>query len=157
MSVSTKVQKPFGNVGPFAEPAWYNALASPYYNDSHSKLRNFVRGYLQEHVIPNTEEWEEQGSVPREEVIRYARAGLAFEDMPAKYRPGIGLAADIPESGMAAVVHFKQEVLIFFRVGYVPFLNPALRNRIDGIWWSFRRPGRRLDYRSTSNRLPWHG
>lgn len=90
---------PFGSPAPFAEPAWYNALQSPYYGDSHRRLRAFVRDYLEEHVIPNAEAWEEDGHIPREEVVRFARAGLTFQDVPAKYRPGTSLPANIPENG----------------------------------------------------------
>ncbi|KAL6229053.1 hypothetical protein BDW75DRAFT_250194 [Aspergillus navahoensis] len=92
----------FGNPNPWSEPAWYNALASPYYNDSHRALRKYVRDYIQKYVEPHAEEWEHEGRVPKEEIIRCARAGLAFQDMPAKYRPGVGLPCDIPEHEHAA-------------------------------------------------------
>ncbi|OCK80966.1 acyl-CoA dehydrogenase NM domain-like protein [Lepidopterella palustris CBS 459.81] len=90
-------QQAFGDLNPWAEPAWYNVLSSPYYNDSHRKLRQFVRTYMDENVLPYAEEWEEAGEVPKEEYIKFARAGLAFQDIPAKYRPGVSLPAGIPE------------------------------------------------------------
>jgi hypothetical protein len=56
----------FGNLNPWSEPAWYNVLSSPYYNDSHRRLREFVRNYIDENVLPYAEEWEEAGEVPKE-------------------------------------------------------------------------------------------
>lgn len=56
----------FGDLGPFAEPSWYNVLASPYYNESHRKSRAYVRDYIDKNVIPYQEEWEEAGAVPKE-------------------------------------------------------------------------------------------
>ncbi|KEZ41687.1 Acyl-CoA dehydrogenase domain-containing protein [Scedosporium apiospermum] len=94
--MSKAVTKPYGNPAPFAEPAWYNALASPYYNDSHRRLRNYVRSYLEKNVFPYVEEWEEEGSVPKDASRDYARAGLAFQEMPAEYSGGIGLPGGIP-------------------------------------------------------------
>lgn len=99
MAAKSTVSHPFGNAAPFAEPAWYTVLQSPYYDDSHRRLRAFVRDYLEQYIIPFVEQWEESGEVPREEVLRWAKSGLAFQDVPEKYRPGVGLPAGIPESG----------------------------------------------------------
>lgn len=88
-----------GNPAPFAEPSWYNALASPYYNDSHRRLQRAVRKYLEDDVIPNVEEWEENGLVPLEDRRRYVQAGLAFQEMPAEYAQGIGLPGGVAVEG----------------------------------------------------------
>ncbi|KAF9886357.1 hypothetical protein FE257_011502 [Aspergillus nanangensis] len=88
---------PFGNPNPWSEPAWYNALASPYYTDSHLALRDFVRKYVQQYIEPYAEEWEKEGRVPPEEIIRFARSGLAFQDIPPQYRPGLSLPCNIPD------------------------------------------------------------
>ena len=58
--------KPFGDPNPWAEPAWYNALDSPYYRESHRKLRAYIREYMESNVIPYADEWEESGHVPLE-------------------------------------------------------------------------------------------
>ena len=56
----------FGSLNPFAEPPWYNAINSPHYNSSHRRLRAFIRSYVDEYIIPNCEEWETQGFIPKE-------------------------------------------------------------------------------------------
>ncbi len=56
----------FGNLNPWSEPAWYNVLSSPYYNNSHRKLREVIRTYIDEKILPYAEEWEEEGAVPKE-------------------------------------------------------------------------------------------
>lgn len=76
----------FGNLGPWAEPSWYSSLASPYYNESHKRLRNALRSYIDENVKPYMLEWEEKGEAPEEERKRWARTGFAFGDVPAPYR-----------------------------------------------------------------------
>lgn len=77
----------FGNLGPWSEPSWYNSLASPYYNDSHRKLRNYMRKYIDENVKPYMLEWEAKGEAPEEARMKWARSGLAFGDVPEPYRP----------------------------------------------------------------------
>lgn len=56
----------FGDLSPWAEPAWYNTLSSPYYNDSHRRVRDMARAYIDERVLPNEAEWEEEGDAPLE-------------------------------------------------------------------------------------------
>ncbi|UPK90500.1 hypothetical protein LCI18_001435 [Fusarium solani-melongenae] len=90
------VMEPFGNPAPFAEPAWYNCLASPYYKESHRRVREYVRNYLDEHIAPYAEEWEEQGHVPDDTKRGYAQAGLAFQEMPAEYSGGVQLPGGVP-------------------------------------------------------------
>ena len=63
---SAKMKDQFGDTNPWAEPAWYNILSSPYYNESHRRLRDFVRTYIDENVLPHAEDWEEEGFVPLE-------------------------------------------------------------------------------------------
>ena len=77
----------FGNLGPWAEPSWYSSLASPYYNESHKRLRNTLRSYIDENVKPYMLEWEEKGEAPIEERKKWARTGFAFGDVPEPYRP----------------------------------------------------------------------
>ncbi|KAF7443011.1 CaiA Acyl-CoA dehydrogenase [Pyrenophora tritici-repentis] len=78
----------FGNLGPWSEPSWYNSLASPYYNDSHKKLRNALRTYIDTNIKPYMLEWEEAGEAPTSERLKWAQTGFCFADIPEPYRPG---------------------------------------------------------------------
>lgn len=82
---------------PWSEPAWYNSLKSPYYNQTHRDLRDQIRTYVDTYILPRSLEWEAKGDVPLEEALRFSRSGIPFEDVPAEYRPaGIPSLAGIP-------------------------------------------------------------
>lgn len=82
---------------PWSEPAWAHGIPSPYYNDSHKRLRDSLRSYIDTNVLPYALDWEASGSPPREEQLKWARSGFCFADIPAKHRPaGIPGPADIP-------------------------------------------------------------
>ena len=85
--MSPKPRETFGNLGPWAEPAWYNALASPYYDHSHKKLRDALRTYIDTNIKPYMLEWEEAGEALERERLQWAETGFAFADVPALYRP----------------------------------------------------------------------
>jgi len=53
-------------VVPFAEPVWYTRGNNSHYNESHERLRDAVRAYVEENITPNCGQWEEQGFVPKE-------------------------------------------------------------------------------------------
>lgn len=86
----------FGDLSPWAEPSWYSSLASPYYNDSHKRLRNALRTYVDQKIKPYMLEWEENGGAPREAQAEWARSGFAFADVPEPYRAGIVGPVGIP-------------------------------------------------------------
>ncbi|EFQ25976.1 acyl-CoA dehydrogenase domain-containing protein [Colletotrichum graminicola] len=90
------ITEPYGNRAPFAEPSWYNPLASPYYKASHRRVRDHVRKYIEEHISPNILDWEEKGQVPDEARLHYAKAGLIYPDLPKEYRQGVPLPGDVP-------------------------------------------------------------
>lgn len=73
---AASTEQRFGNLAPWAEPAWYNSLHSPYYNDSHRRLREYIRSYIDTNVLPYSLEWEEKGEAPREEALKWARTGV---------------------------------------------------------------------------------
>ncbi|KAM0324896.1 hypothetical protein ACHAQA_007862 [Verticillium albo-atrum] len=50
---------PYGSLIPFADPSWYQAFHSPYYNESHVALRNEVRKWVDEEIEPFVTEWDE--------------------------------------------------------------------------------------------------
>lgn len=56
----------FGSTVPYAEPLWYSRNSSPYYKDSHRRLRAYVREYVENDLKPVAEEIEKSGFVPPE-------------------------------------------------------------------------------------------
>jgi hypothetical protein len=104
----------FGSLNPFAEPPWYNGINSPHYTSSHRRLREFIRSYVDEYIIPNCEEWEAQGFIPKEVLSsvdcvmlmkaneRHAKMGFVAAGIfppPAEYMSNIKLPAGIPAKG----------------------------------------------------------
>ncbi|KAF1814065.1 acyl-CoA dehydrogenase NM domain-like protein [Eremomyces bilateralis CBS 781.70] len=79
-------------LAPWAEPAWVSTLHSPYYNDSHRRFRDYIRAYLDEHIVPNWFEWSEAGVAPHSARLAWAKTGIPFADVPPQYRP-----KDIPD------------------------------------------------------------
>ncbi|DAA76088.1 TPA_exp: Uncharacterized protein A8136_1125 [Trichophyton benhamiae CBS 112371] len=87
---------PFGSPVPYAEPQWYSRDCSPYHDESHRKLRAFVRDYVEMELMPYAHEWEEQGFVPDETVRRFAKNGFCIIDRSKpEYMGGISLPAGI--------------------------------------------------------------
>ncbi|TDZ24856.1 Acyl-CoA dehydrogenase apdG [Colletotrichum orbiculare MAFF 240422] len=76
-----------GSLAPWGEPAWFNALESPYYNDSHRRFQAFVRDFVDTHLLPHAQEWESAGEAPMAARLMFAKSGLAFLDVPREYRP----------------------------------------------------------------------
>lgn len=62
----------FGEGNAFSDPAWYQSYNSPYYNDTHRKLRQMFREFVEEEIMPNCHEWDEAGVIPQE---IYTKAG----------------------------------------------------------------------------------
>jgi alkylation response protein AidB-like acyl-CoA dehydrogenase len=73
-------------LAPWAEPA-FNTLSSPYYNESHIRLRDELKSYLEEHILPYSLEWEAKGGAPRDAALKWVQSGFAHQDVPPKYRP----------------------------------------------------------------------
>jgi NAD dependent epimerase/dehydratase family enzyme len=56
----------FGTAAPYAEPLWYSRGLTPYYGESHRRLREETRAYVDTFIAPYCEQWEKQGSIPDE-------------------------------------------------------------------------------------------
>ncbi|KAJ3385849.1 hypothetical protein HDU92_002834 [Lobulomyces angularis] len=67
--------KNFGSMITFADPSWYQAWKSPYYNDSHRRLRHWARNFIEVNVIPFVYQWEIAGKVPKELYQKFGEAG----------------------------------------------------------------------------------
>ncbi|KAK2747331.1 hypothetical protein FQN57_002229 [Myotisia sp. PD_48] len=87
---------PFGSPVPYAEPQWYTRNTSPYHNDSHRRLRAYVREYVDNHLAPNAQEWDQQGSVPVEAFKLFASKGFCVtKPTKEEYMGGVSLPAGI--------------------------------------------------------------
>jgi hypothetical protein len=47
----------FGDGRPFGDPTWYQRWHTPYYNESHKRLRAEVREWVSTEIEPNCFEW----------------------------------------------------------------------------------------------------
>lgn len=46
-----------------------------------------MRAYVDEHILPDSLDWEAKGEAPREQQLNWAKSGFPFADIPTKYRP----------------------------------------------------------------------
>ncbi|ORZ02043.1 acyl-CoA dehydrogenase/oxidase [Lobosporangium transversale] len=54
----------FGEMIPFGDPSWYQQWGSPYYKESHRRLRRYVRKFVDTDIMPFAHEWDEAKQVP---------------------------------------------------------------------------------------------
>eukprot|EP00913_Durusdinium_trenchii_P022763 g21370.t1 len=57
----------YGEGHPFGDPSWYQAYNTPYYNDTHKQFRKLMREYVDEHIMSNVHDWDEKGTIPKEQ------------------------------------------------------------------------------------------
>jgi acyl-CoA dehydrogenase len=55
------------------------------YNEGHRIFRESFRKFLQKEIVPNIEQWEEAGIVPREAWTKMGRAGFLCTGVPEQY------------------------------------------------------------------------
>jgi len=67
---------PYGDLVPFGDPLWYQEFYSPYYKDSHRRLRAFMREFVDAKVMPFCHEWDENKRIPKELFQECAKAGI---------------------------------------------------------------------------------
>ena len=84
---SSKAVGYWGQLAPWAEPAYINDLESPYYDDSHRRLREYVRNFVDEHILPFQLKWEAAGGAPQDVARRFAATGIPHGDIPKEHRP----------------------------------------------------------------------
>ena len=79
----------YGDLIPYADPSWYQTYHSPYYNETHVALREEVRAWVEDKIMPNVTEWDEAKKVPdeiyKEMGDRGYLAGLLGIHYPAQY------------------------------------------------------------------------
>ncbi|ORY67542.1 acyl-CoA dehydrogenase [Pseudomassariella vexata] len=90
----------FGSTTPFAEPLWYSRPGNPHYTDSHRRLRDEIRRYVDTEIEPFCSEWEAMGSIPAAVLKRHSDLGytavLVDPSVVSKYLGQIRLPGDVP-------------------------------------------------------------
>ncbi|KAL0098070.1 putative acyl-CoA dehydrogenase [Phycomyces blakesleeanus] len=61
---------------PYGDPSWCQEWNSPYYKESHIKLRNYVRQFVDKEITPFCHEWSEAKKIPSHIIKRCAEVGL---------------------------------------------------------------------------------
>lgn len=55
----------FGDLIPFGDPFWYQGWNSPYYKESHKRVRAEIREFVNREIMPFCYEWDEAKQLPR--------------------------------------------------------------------------------------------
>lgn len=84
----------FGSDTPFAEPAWYRGIPTPYFQEKHAKWRAHVREFVEKEIQPFADKWDESYSFPVEELRKKAYAAGVLSPM---FPPELG--GTPPEGG----------------------------------------------------------
>uniref|UniRef100_A0A0G4IBZ9 Cytochrome b5 heme-binding domain-containing protein n=1 Tax=Chromera velia CCMP2878 TaxID=1169474 RepID=A0A0G4IBZ9_9ALVE len=66
----------FGDMVPYGDPAWYQGHKSPYYNETHRKVRKAVRHWVETELKPYVDEWDEAKKLPKSIFKSAAEAGI---------------------------------------------------------------------------------
>jgi len=67
----------FGDMNAFGDPNWYQAFNNPgYYKETHKKLRQTIREFVETEVMPNVHEWDEAGQIPQEVYQKIGKQGI---------------------------------------------------------------------------------
>ncbi|TPX30675.1 hypothetical protein SmJEL517_g05812 [Synchytrium microbalum] len=79
--------KLYGELVPYGDPSWYQGWYTPYYNQSHKDLRDYVRGVVAETLTPFALEWENAKMFPLSVYKHWGQLGLLVPFMGAKKWP----------------------------------------------------------------------
>ncbi|KAI8813727.1 acyl-CoA dehydrogenase/oxidase [Cladochytrium replicatum] len=66
----------FGDGVPYGDPYWYSDWQSPYYKESHRRLRAVVRSFVAKEIMPYCYEWDEAKQIPKSLFKKAADAGI---------------------------------------------------------------------------------
>ncbi|RAH67325.1 acyl-CoA dehydrogenase family protein [Aspergillus aculeatinus CBS 121060] len=87
----------FGSSTPFAEPLWYSRSGNPHYTDSHRRLRDEIRQYVDTEIEPFCSEWEASRAVPKTVLKRHSDLGYtAILLNPAAIEKYVGDNINLP-------------------------------------------------------------
>ncbi|KAG7128072.1 Acyl-CoA dehydrogenase apdG like protein [Verticillium longisporum] len=76
LSENIKTNWVFGSPLPFAEAPWARGCPSPYYKESHRRLRQAMRAWVDKHLLPHVQDWEIAATLPDGLYEQTAKDGL---------------------------------------------------------------------------------
>lgn len=84
----------YGEMIPYGDANWYQGWNSPYYNESHRKVRAAAREFFEVEVNPFVHDWDEQKALPKEIFKRAGEEGflagvVGLRKWPAQWAPKI--------------------------------------------------------------------
>ncbi|KAF9136238.1 hypothetical protein BGW39_003683 [Mortierella sp. 14UC] len=100
----------FGEMVPFGDPSWYQQWGSPYYKESHRRLRRFMRAFVDTEIMPYVHEWDEAKQVPMSLFRKCAEHGIL---------------ASIAGHGKLPTEYFDVEDSTLFKGGANAIVSPA--------------------------------
>ncbi|EEH18077.2 hypothetical protein PABG_00640 [Paracoccidioides brasiliensis Pb03] len=80
---------PYGDLVPFADPAWYQGYHSVYYNETHEALRDEVRNWVESEIEPYVQEWDEARAIPEDLYKQMGERGYLAGLMGVAYNPAL--------------------------------------------------------------------
>ncbi|KAI1119743.1 hypothetical protein F5Y10DRAFT_259703 [Nemania abortiva] len=73
----------FGIIAPLTEPLWYCHAGDPNYTDSHRRLRETIRQYVDTEIEPFRADWEANEEVPPPVLKRYSDLSFTADNSQA--------------------------------------------------------------------------
>jgi alkylation response protein AidB-like acyl-CoA dehydrogenase/predicted heme/steroid binding protein len=93
---------PFGAMTLYGDPTWYQTWHSPYYSDSHYRVRKAMRAFVDEHVMPNVDNWDRVKRIPPAMYEKCAAAGwyagVIGPPWRSKYTPSVPIIGNVPDA-----------------------------------------------------------
>ncbi|TPX30676.1 hypothetical protein SmJEL517_g05811 [Synchytrium microbalum] len=82
----------FGELIPYGDPSWYQGWKSVFYNESHKRLRTYIREVTDRELTPFAFQFENDKQVPRTLYSSFGQRGLlvpalGMRPWPSKYAP----------------------------------------------------------------------
>ncbi|KAF9401248.1 hypothetical protein BGX21_002269 [Mortierella sp. AD011] len=109
----------FGDMVPFGDPSWYQQWGSPYYRESHRRLRRLMREFVEKEIMPFVFEWDEARQVPM----------FLFKKCAE-----MGILAAVAGNGHLPTDYFNVEDTILFRGGDSAVVPPT-SSASGGVLW----------------------
>lgn len=86
-NASSATVDPSGDMVPYGDSSWSQNYPSPYYGPSHAKFRDRLRKYVEEHFMPNIDEWDAASEYPEELYKDFGKAGFLPFACPTREFP----------------------------------------------------------------------